>query len=64
MTYGYARFWAGALTALGTLFVLLGILTALAMVLVPAIGGLFRTRLGVGEVLAAGVLAVLAVLSG
>ena len=38
--YGYARFWAGALTVLGTLFVLLGFLVAVAAILIPTIGGL------------------------
>ena len=50
--YGYARFWAGALTVLGTLFVLLGFLVAVAAILIPTIGGLFPSR---GNVVLAGV---------
>jgi hypothetical protein len=42
--YGYARFWAGALTVLGTVFVLLGFLVAVAAILIPTIGGLFPRR--------------------
>jgi hypothetical protein len=60
--YGYARFWAVALTALGTLFVLIGFLVAVAAILIPTIGGLFPSR---GNVVLAGVvMAVLAVLAG
>jgi hypothetical protein len=51
--YGYARFWAGALTALWTLFVLIGFLVAVAAaILIPTIGGLFPSR---GNDLLAGV---------
>jgi hypothetical protein len=60
--YGYARFWAGALTVLGTLFVLLGFLVAVAAILIPAIGGFFPRR--GNEVLAGVVMAILAVLAG
>jgi hypothetical protein len=60
--YGYARFWAGALTVLGTLFVLLGFLVAVAAILIPTIGGFFPRR--GNEVLAGIIRAILAVLAG
>jgi hypothetical protein len=60
--YDYARFWASALTVLGTLFVLLGFLVAVAAILIPTIGGLFPSRRN--DVLAGGVMAILAVLAG
>jgi formate/nitrite transporter FocA (FNT family) len=60
--YGYARFWAGALTVLGTLFVLLGFLVAVAAILIPTIGGLFPSR--GNDVLAGVVMAILTVLAG
>jgi hypothetical protein len=61
--YGYARFWAGALTALWTLFVLIGFLVAVAAaILIPTIGGLFPSR--GNDVLAGVVMATLAVLAG
>jgi hypothetical protein len=60
--YGYARFWAGALTVLGTVFVLLGFLVAVAAILIPTIGGLFPSRRN--DVLAGVVMAILAVLAG
>jgi hypothetical protein len=60
--YGYARFWAGALTVLGTLFVLLGFLVAVAAILIPTVGGLFPRR--GNDVVAGVVMAILAVLAG
>ena len=60
--YGYARFWAGALTVLGTLFVLLGFLVAVTAILIPTIGGLFPSRKN--DVLAGVIMATLAVLAG
>jgi len=45
--YGYARFWAGALTVLGTLFVLLGFLVAVAAT--AASRNTYRTRILRGE---------------
>jgi formate/nitrite transporter FocA (FNT family) len=60
--YDYARFWAGALTVLGTLFVLLGFLVAVAAILIPTIGGLFPSRKN--DVFAGVVMAILAVLAG
>ncbi|HEV8149471.1 MAG TPA: hypothetical protein VGP61_04740 [Gemmatimonadales bacterium] len=60
--YGYARFWAGALTVLGTLFVLLGLLVAVAAILIPTIGGFFPSRKN--DVLAGVIMAILAVLAG
>lgn len=60
--YRYARFWAGALTVLGTLFVLAGVLLAIVLILIPTVGG-WVPRRG-HEVLAGVVMAVLSVLPG
>lgn len=60
--YRYARFWAGALTVLGTLFVLAGVLLAIVLILIPTVGG-WVPRRG-HEVLAGVVMAVLSVLAG
>jgi len=60
--YRYARFWAGALTVLGTLFVLVGVLLAIVLILIPTVGG-WVPRRG-HEVLAGVVMAVLSVLAG
>jgi hypothetical protein len=60
--YRYARFWAGALTVLGTLFVLAGVLLAIVLILIPTVGGWVPRR---GHEVPAGVvMAVLSVLAG
>ena len=62
MAYGYARFWAGALTAMGTVLVAAGVLSAAAVLLIPAVGGLVATR--AAPALAAGILACGALFAG
>jgi hypothetical protein len=60
--YHYARFWAVALTVLGTLFVLAGVLLAIVLILIPTVGW-WVPRHG-HEVLAGVIMAVLSVLAG
>jgi hypothetical protein len=64
MAYAYGRFWAGALTVLGTLFVAAGLLMAVAILFIPLpvlTAPLFGPLDGV---LVKGILAVSAALTG